>query len=55
MLPFAGIYVATQIGAVTMDSTVLAVIAGGLAAVDAVLFIATRATFRRQEILIRRS
>jgi ABC-2 type transport system permease protein len=53
VLPFAGIYVAAQIGAVTLDNTTLAVIAGGLAAVDAALFVATRATFRREEILIR--
>lgn len=53
VLPFAGVYVAAEIGAVTLDRPTLAIIAGALAAVDAVLFAATRATFRREEILIR--
>jgi ABC-2 type transport system permease protein len=53
VLPFAGIYVAAQIGALTLDHTGLALIAGGLAVVDAALFAVTRATFRREEILIR--
>jgi len=53
VLPFAGVYVAAQVGAVTLDQPTLAVIAGALAALDAVLFAATRATFRREEILIR--
>jgi ABC-2 type transport system permease protein len=53
VLPFAGVYVAAQIGALTLNRPTLAVIAGVLAAVDAVLFAVTRATFRREEILIR--
>ena len=53
VLPFAGVYVAAQVGALTLDRPTLAVIAGALAAVDAILFAATRATFRREEILIR--
>jgi hypothetical protein len=53
VLPFAGVYVAAQAGALTLDRPTLAVIAAALAAVDAVLFAATRATFRREEILIR--
>ncbi len=53
VLPFTGIYVAAQIGALTLDDTALAVIAGGLAVADAALFAAARATFRREDILIR--
>jgi len=53
VLPFAGIYVTAEIGALTLDDTALALIAGGLAVVDTVLFVAARATFRREEILIR--
>ena len=41
------------LGALTLDRPTLAVIAAALAAVDVVLFAATRATFRREEILIR--
>jgi len=53
VLPFAGVYVAAQIGAVTLDRPTLAVIAGALAVIDVLLFAAARATFRREEILIR--
>lgn len=53
VLPFVGIYVAAETGALTLDRPTLAVIAGGLAVVDAALFVATRATFRREDILIR--
>jgi len=53
VLPFAGVYVAAQMGALTLDPPTLSVIAAALAVLDAVLFAATRATFRREEILIR--
>jgi hypothetical protein len=53
VLPFAGVYVAAQVGAVTLDRPTLAVIAGALVVIDVLLFAAARATFRREEILIR--
>jgi ABC-2 type transport system permease protein len=53
VLPFGGIYVAGEIGAFTLDGAALGIIAGSLAAVDVVLFVASRATFRREEILTR--
>lgn len=53
VLPFAAIYVMTEIGAFSLDSAALGIIAGILAAIDAGLFFASRATFRREEILTR--
>jgi ABC-2 type transport system permease protein len=53
VLPFTALYVLTVIGVLTLDGTTLGVIAGVLAAVDASLVFASRATFRREEILTR--
>lgn len=53
VLPFAAIYVAAEVGAIPLDIVHLLEIAGGLLLVDAVLFMAMRATFRREEILTR--
>jgi ABC-2 type transport system permease protein len=49
VLPFAAIYVMTEIGIFPLDGAAL----GILAATDTGLFLASRATFRREEILTR--
>jgi len=51
VLPFAGIYVAGEIGLVTLDSTNLLAIAAALVACDLALFFVSTKTFRREEIL----
>jgi ABC-2 type transport system permease protein len=53
VLPFAAIYVMTEIGTFSLDGAALGIIAGILAAIDIGLFFASRATFRREEILTR--
>jgi ABC-2 type transport system permease protein len=53
VVPFAAIYVGSEIGLVTLDRPTLAVIAGILAVVDVALFFASRATFQREQILTR--
>jgi ABC-2 type transport system permease protein len=53
VLPFVAVYVLTVIGVLTLDGITLGIIAGALAVIDAGLFIASRATFRREEILTR--
>jgi ABC-2 type transport system permease protein len=52
-VPGAGLYVGLISGAFTLDLAALAVICGVLAAVDAGLALAARATFHREEILTR--
>jgi ABC-2 type transport system permease protein len=52
ILPFAGVYVAGEIGIVPLGNTgVLLIIAGILLAIDLLLLYLARATFRREEIL----
>jgi ABC-2 type transport system permease protein len=52
ILPFAGVYVAGEIGVVPLGSTVvLLTIAGILLVIDLLLLYVARATFRREEIL----
>jgi ABC-type Na+ efflux pump permease subunit len=52
-IPGAGLYIALVSGAFTLDLASLAVICGALAVVDAVLALAARAMFHREEILTR--
>jgi ABC-type Na+ efflux pump permease subunit len=51
VLPFAGIYVASQIGLISLETNNLLVISAVLLFVDAILFSVSRSTFRREEIL----
>jgi ABC-type Na+ efflux pump permease subunit len=51
VLPFAVIYVASEIGLVSLDTTNLLIISAVVLLVDVVLFYLSRATFRREEIL----
>jgi ABC-2 type transport system permease protein len=51
ILPFMGIYLAGEIGLITLDTNNLLIIAGILAAIALVLFRVSTATFRREEIL----
>lgn len=53
VLPFAAIYVGSEVGIITIDTTNLLYIAGVIIVVDVVLFAVTRATFKREEILTR--
>ncbi len=50
-LPFMGIYLASEIGLITLNTTNLLIIAGVLALVALALFRVSTATFRREEIL----
>ena len=50
-LPFIGIYLAGEIGLITLDTNALLAIAGALAVTALVLFRISTATFRREEIL----
>jgi hypothetical protein len=52
-LPAVAIYVLAEIGTIALDLPTLAVEAGILAAVDIAMAFASRATFRREEILTR--
>jgi ABC-2 type transport system permease protein len=51
LLPFAGIYVAGEIGLISLETNNLLVISAVLLFVDAILFFVSRSTFRREEIL----
>lgn len=53
VLPFAGIYVTSEIGVLTLDPPSLLWLALGLAIVDVVLFALARTVFDREEILTR--
>lgn len=50
-LPFMGIYLAGEIGLITLDTNTLLIIAAILAVSNLVLFRVSTATFRREEIL----
>jgi ABC-2 type transport system permease protein len=50
-LPFMGIYIAGEIGVITLNTDNLLIIAGVLAVAALVLFRVSTATFRREEIL----
>ncbi len=51
LLPFMGIYLAGEIGLISLDTTNLLIIAAVLAALNLILFRISTATFRREEIL----
>ena len=49
--PFLAIYLASEIGIISLDINSLLIISGVLLAVDVALFFVSTATFRREEIL----
>jgi ABC-2 type transport system permease protein len=51
VLPFAVIYVAGEIGIITLNSTNLLLISAAILIIDTLLFFLSRSTFRREEIL----
>ncbi|MGD6850581.1 MAG: ABC transporter permease subunit [Candidatus Bathyarchaeia archaeon] len=51
VFPFVVIYVAGEIGVLTLNATTLALFSGVLLAVDVLLFFLSRGTFQREEIL----
>jgi ABC-2 type transport system permease protein len=51
VLPFGAVYVATELGLLTLDMTTLVIMAAVIAIVDIALYAASRAVFRREEIL----
>ncbi len=48
---FAAVYVMTEIGVFSLDAAALGILADVLAVIDVWLLFASRATFRREEIL----
>lgn len=52
-LPFAAIYVLSEIQVVSLDPAGMLTLAGVLAAIDVILFLLARAAFDREEILTR--
>jgi ABC-type Na+ efflux pump permease subunit len=50
-LPFMGVYLAGEIGLISLNTTNLLIIAAIVAAIDLVLFFISTATFSREEIL----
>ena len=53
VLPFGAVYVTAEIGLIKLDLPTLGVLCAVLAAVDAGMFLLSRAAFRREEILTR--
>ncbi|MDG6920472.1 MAG: hypothetical protein JRN59_02990 [Nitrososphaerota archaeon] len=53
MLPFLGVFLASEVGFFALNDTNLLIIAGVLAALSAAMFAVARATFQREEILTR--
>ena len=51
LFPFLAIYLVSEIGAITLDTTNILIISSILLAIDAALFFVSKATFRREEIL----
>ena len=51
ILPFIGLYLASEIGIFPFTSNNLLILAGALVVIDLFLFLAARATFQREEIL----
>jgi ABC-2 type transport system permease protein len=51
VLPFAGLYVASEIGLVSLTADNLLIISAGLLAIDLILFYVSTVTFRSEEIL----
>jgi len=52
-LPFAGIYITTEVGIVSLDVPGMLTLGGILLILVAILFVLARATFNREEILTR--
>jgi len=50
-LPFIGIYLASEIGVITLDTNTLLIIAGVIAALDVVMFRISTSLFQREQIL----
>lgn len=50
-LPFIGIYLASEIGVITLDTNTILIISGIILAIDVLLFFIATATFNREEIL----
>jgi ABC-2 type transport system permease protein len=53
MLPFIGLFLASELGFFVLNDTNLLILAGALAAVSIAMFFVAKATFRREEILTR--
>ncbi len=53
MLPFIGIYLASEIGLFPLNDTNLVILAGVLAIVSVAMFLVAKGTFHREEILTR--
>lgn len=53
VLPFIGFYFASELNFFPLNNENLAIIAGGIAVFDGVMFFVARATFQREEILTR--
>ena len=50
-LPFIGIYLASEIGIITLDTNTLLIIAGVIAVLDVVMFRISTSLFQREQIL----
>lgn len=53
MLPFIGVFLASELGFFALNDTNLVILAGVLAAISVAVFFVARATFQREEILTR--
>ncbi len=53
MLPFIGLYLASQLGLFTLNDVNLVILAGVLAVISVAMFFVAKATFQREEILTR--
>jgi ABC-2 type transport system permease protein len=53
VIPFAAIYVSSEIGILVLNPGSMLALAGGLLTLAVVLFFAARAAFNREEILTR--
>ena len=53
MLPFIGVFLASELGFFTLNNTNLVILAGALAVISAAMFLVAKATFQREEILTR--
>ena len=50
-LPFIGIYLASELGAITLDTSTLLILAGVIAVLDVVMFRVSTSIFQREQIL----
>ena len=53
MLPFIGLFLASELNFFSLTNTNLLILAGALAVIDVAMFSLTKATFQREEILTR--